>query len=563
MAGDNPTVTEAPDKQAGQTSDSGLVSQAYQWLSDKFSSKDAGTGTSQQADATQALVQDKTLPSLDLGDAGKSSAATVDVTSKPGAQNDANKEAPKDTTSETAKPGDASKDKDAGKPEAKFDSSQEFLKAHPEMKMMSHKEEAHVHKQVEELQKSIAEKQTMQDNLNHLAEKAVKFNNDLKSIGVPDLNDIDNLKQKLAAQPPEVRQKIQSEYQELRAHAEDFKHMKDAPAMEKELQAEKVKLGHLEDKLALKNDLAAIDKLPQAQRDAVYQSMDRILDRHDKSQTTNLSEKDRQEIVKDLTHQIAHPEDIKQGNKGTCALASTEFVLAKERPDAYAKAIESLATKGELSGAKLSKADLHGDDGDPERSKASKLFQTAAANLAVMDSGARYENFKPGEAPAVTAGKAPSDDSGERLVTKDGKIEDWPGLKTQEQVDVLKKITGENFQVDKLYAWSADSFQKQLEEEAKNYGYPVKIGFYYPDGSAHAVSITGIDNTTHPATVKYDDTAQPRGESQQKSINDIYGLAVDGPNVQQTAFGKIMILGSSVGGSRTDPYVEVIRPPKK
>src|SRR5262249_29730996 len=145
------------------------------------------------------------------------------------------------------------------------------------------------------------------------------------------------------------------------------------------------KLRDVSAKLDFDSEVKALDKLPADQRAEVYKSLDKILDKGEK--TTGLTTKERLEMSRDLVHNLAHPEDIKQGNKGTCALATTEYMLARDHPDVYARSVAEWATAGELTtfgsgkveagkGVKIDPAEIHRDDGNPERGLSSKVFQT-------------------------------------------------------------------------------------------------------------------------------------------------------------------------------------------
>jgi hypothetical protein len=59
----------------------------------------------------------------------------------------------------------------------------------------------------------------------------------------------------------------------------------------------------------------------------------------------------RDKLVAAVVHQIAHPDAIRQGYKGTCALATSELLLATNRPDAYATAIADWVHQGNLQPA--------------------------------------------------------------------------------------------------------------------------------------------------------------------------------------------------------------------
>ncbi|HEY9870231.1 MAG TPA: hypothetical protein V6D08_13775, partial [Candidatus Obscuribacterales bacterium] len=143
----------------------------------------------------------------------------------------------------------------------------------------------------------------------------------------------------------------------------------------------------------LKQDLADIDKLPLEKRERVYASLERIA-ANDPTNPMLMSPEQSQELVASLAHQIAHPESIKQGAKGTCALAATEQSMAGSHPEAYAEMVTSLAcdgyyqtnsgrfiyAQGEPYGMHDGKTDRFG-----QRTFASELFQNAAAQLTLEE----------------------------------------------------------------------------------------------------------------------------------------------------------------------------------
>src|SRR5262249_40187568 len=177
----------------------------------------------------------------------------------------------------------------------------------------------------------------------------------------------------------------------------------------------------------LKRDLADIDKLPEAQRKKVYESLDKIArnDEHTGDKVKLTGEQSR-ELVCSLAHQIAHPESIKQGCHESCAAANMEELMARNHPDKYADMVSQLATQGEYKfpppSDKTVKAETHGDKLDPksdsfgQRSYTSELFQDAAIQLAVQPK--EYKSIPPGspELEPRPKGVSPSSDSGERLI---------------------------------------------------------------------------------------------------------------------------------------------------
>ena len=97
----------------------------------------------------------------------------------------------------------------------------------------------------------------------------------------------------------------------------------------------------------LREDLAAIDKLPEEQRKRIYQSLDTIArnDEHP-DQRIRLTGAQARELVSSLAHQIAHPESIRQGDRQTSTVACAEQALARVHPEVYADMVAKLATDG-------------------------------------------------------------------------------------------------------------------------------------------------------------------------------------------------------------------------
>jgi hypothetical protein len=495
-------------------------------------------GKEAKADAKDAKgeVKDTTADTKDAkGDSKDAKADTKDVKGD-------GKEAKSDATDGKADP----------KTEAP--TSKDFIKQHPEFKLLSPKEEAVLQKDLEAKQKQLDADSAKYQHLMDVGEKYMKISADLqqatgKTTESEAAAEFKNL-------PPEKQQEFVKRFDEIKA---DLPEVKNVVKLAEKVEKEEKQVAAVKEKMAFTHDVQAIDKLPGEQRAEFYKSFDKLMDKNDKTQTTGLSANERIAIVKDIAHNIAEPQDVKQGIKGTCALASTEYVLARSHPDVYAKSVSEFATKGEYMGAKISNDEIHKDDGNALRGMASKVFQTGAAELALQEQGSHYDNYKPGEAPKVTAGRSPTpaDDTGERLVDKDGKVRNWPGLTTDQEVELINKLTGTPYESEKLYAHSSKMLQKQLEAEVEKYGYPLKVGFYY-DNSAHAVTITGIDKTTDPPKIVYDDTAQPRGKTQTMDMQKFYELALNGPNVYKVGNRPMILLTAAPKGERIDPYVEVI-----
>ena len=445
----------------------------------------------------------------------------------------------------------------------KAPTSAEFLKKHPELHL-SKADRASVTREYDKALATFERDKSHLDNIREASDKFGKVMTDLKRDGITDLEDAAKFKEQFTKLPADKRAEYQKRFHEVQPFVADIARQSD---LEAKVKLDDRRLRDVAVKLDFESELKALDKLPAGQRADVYKSLDKILDRQEKA--TGLTGKERLEISRDLVHNLAHPEDIKQGNKGTCALATTEYMLAREHPDVYAKSVAEWSTAGEVTsfgsgkveagkGAKIDPAEIHRNDGNPERGPASKVFQTGAANLAIAERGEKYVNYQPGtkEVPAVTQGKAPTpiDDTGERIITADGKVKDWPGLYAKQQVDVLNKLTGDNYVADKLYSETPDQLKAQLTDAADKHGYPIKVSFLDGTGG-HVVSITGIDSSKSPAEVVYQDTAEPRGDPQRLPMNKFYERALKGGSVYAAGNMKVRIIATGPGAK---PYVEII-----
>lgn len=282
----------------------------------------------------------------------------------------------------------------------------------------------------------------------------------------------------------------------------------------------------------LRQDLADIDKLPPEQRKKVYESLDRIArnDEHPEH-AIKLTGQQARELVASLAHQIAHPESIQQGDKMTCVLANSEQTLARNHPEVYADMVAKLATDGKyttpggktIEVQKNSEGRLAGkSDAYSQRSYASKLFQNGAAQLG-MKEGDVYKSYPPG-APELNprpAGVNPSNDTGERVVHKDGTTEKFRGFDAQQQADILNQLAPN----DKYRATEPVKTPADLEKALKeNGGPPLNVGIHLGPESGftgmsgsegasgsgyHAVNITRIE--TGPDGKKYVYYENPAG----------------------------------------------------
>jgi len=305
-----------------------------------------------------------------------------------------------------------------------------------------------------------------------------------------------------------------------------------------------------------KEDLKEIDKLPADKREAVYKAMEQIA--NDSGGPPNqLSADQRQHLVEQLAHQVAHPESIKQGIKGTCGIASTEMELAKNHPEKYAQYLADLATKGETTtpdGRKLkidpgmiNTTDKDGhlvpqDDKNPQRSLASKIFQTAGANMILEDRAAaktppetpsKYVSEEPGTnkypvpieigvtTQASTRDFRPSEDTGERIIAPDGTPSQWDGVDHSEIEKLSSTLTGEKYEAQPVVKGrdlkdpeQAAAAQKDFLDIVEKNGLPVKVSITTQKGDftgmnaegGHELVITKVDKGP-PAMVYYENTA--------------------------------------------------------
>lgn len=439
--------------------------------------------------------------------------------------------------------------------------SQELLNAHQELKPLSQKEEKILRNDLVALDKKQAhDSAELETKRNQLYNDSGTLTSDLMSVGIKDYSSrkelIDQLK---TIEPKEKAVELANRIDALAKDNNDFQ------SLDGQVQRQAARLKTTQDRLGFSEGLALIDKLPQSQREEIYRNFNTILDSNDKSQTMGLTQKERVELVQNLASQIAHPEYIKQGAKNTCAIASTEYVMAKDHPETYVKTVTDLVSRGEIHGTTIGADTIHKDDGDRSRSLASKVFQTGVASVWAQEHGGHYENHAPQKAPAITDSHKPKPehDTGERFI-KDGKVHDFPGVTNSDQVKLINKLTGDDYQTEKLYATSPVLLQRQLEAEAKTYGFPIKVGFSWSDVNgggmqAHEVTIVGIDTSTTPAKVLYEDTAQGRGKPQELDMKKFYNLAVEGPFTHKIGEQSLMIIGATgPNGERAEPYVQVI-----
>ncbi len=267
----------------------------------------------------------------------------------------------------------------------------------------------------------------------------------------------------------------------------------------------------------MKKDLAEIDKLPEEQRKKVYESLDKIATA-DTKDSTKLTPEQRAELVASVAHQIAHPEDIKQGQRDTCVAANVEKTLAMNHPDRYAQMAAELATKGEYTtpdGKTTMKAQREADgslseksDPSGKRSAASEVLQTAITNVGMPADEGEYRSYKPKD----------DKDSGEKVKHADGKETQFEGLPRSAKEDILGKLCPEDgYKARKIQspddlgqAWKDNGEKAPLNVTVRINADHTGMG-ESKDGSAgtHAVSITHMDfgPDGKPTQVYYENTA--------------------------------------------------------
>jgi len=280
----------------------------------------------------------------------------------------------------------------------------------------------------------------------------------------------------------------------------------------------------------MRKDLAEIDKLPPEQRKKVLESIDKVAT----TDTKLTKSEDRAELAASLAHQIAHPEDIKQGDKNTCVSANVEKTLAMQHPDQYADMVAQLATKGEYTlppgkdgkpptpptvKAQLDPDGTLADRSDPKRSATSDLMQTAITNMG-MKNGETYEAYKPGHEP-VPDPPGRANDTGERVKGADGKVKEFDGgLDRDAKEKVLDRLCPKDGyehrriedKEDLAKAWKDNGGNPPLNVtvriNAAHTGMPGS-GDESRAGGTHAVSITHIDfgPDGKPTQVYYENTA--------------------------------------------------------
>lgn len=342
-----------------------------------------------------------------------------------------------------------------------------------------------------------------------------------------------------------LSEKVEKLYEQKTRNEEPLRNLgKEIKDLRKDLRANEDKLQEGK----FKEDLKEIDKLPKEKREAVYKALEQIA--NDKGGApNNLSPEQRKQLVEQLAHQIAHPESISQGNKGTCGLASSEMELARNHPDKYAQYLADLATKGETTlpgGGKLkvspdmiNRDGKPHDDANPERTLASKIFQTASANRVLENEakakgdnpgqyvterpGAKYPIELPDPMDPARAGKdfRPTEDTGERIVMPDGTVKHWDGVDHNDIAKLTSDLTGDQYEAKPIVNGrnlddpaQMAAAEKDFIDAAKKNGVPMKVSLTMTKGDftgmnaegGHEVVVTKVVDGP-PAMVYFENTA--------------------------------------------------------
>jgi hypothetical protein len=298
---------------------------------------------------------------------------------------------------------------------------------------------------------------------------------------------------------------------------------------------------------ALASNLDAIDRLTDGKpdvRQSIYEALARIAGSsdaaHEQSTDTapTVSADQRLLLIADLTRQIANPDTIKQGDKKTCGLAESEFELAKKHPDQYARYVADLVVTGitklqpydtkdaggavkvedsNLSQLKVEKDLISAntkqyDDDNPDRSLASKVFQTAAADwIAYKDSKGSYQDGKLLlKSTLVNSGidVGFEQHGGEEVTRQDGTFYKWDGVRAPGIAELTSRLTGEKFKPVYLSKEVLTGDQAQMEkvkadfyDVLKNQQFPIKVGMCLTKGDftgmnavdGHELAIMGVD----------------------------------------------------------------------
>src|SRR5262249_15092800 len=261
----------------------------------------------------------------------------------------------------------------------------------------------------------------------------------------------------------------------------------------------------------------------------IIQQLDRIPAEGNKN---NPSIPERQELVRDIVHQIANPSEIRQGQKDTCGPASDEAIVARGRPTAYAEAVANWALKGEHNGIKLPAGALK-DDGNPDRSLTSRVFQSAAANFSASLQGGEYINERPGTGQGSGEYLAKRDPSGKLLPRETW--ENWGGTTPKDDVAFLNKLTGgDNYTNTELKPAPADAtaLKKVLDKQLENGSVEVSIRKPGLDGKdeLHSVRLTKDSFKEEPPgsgkfNVQYEDPAEPSAKGS-VPLQDFYPMTL-------------------------------------
>jgi len=355
-------------------------------------------------------------------------------------------------------------------------------------------------------------------------EKRRRFERDFQEIG----QKRDQLTRKMAEQGitvdlktesmAEVLEKVNNRTRLTEQEKKDFEASylqlrKDATGLlpqKRQLESEEQNLRSLE---RFPENLKAIDRIePKERREEIYRSLEKLLRAGDGQ--NGLPYDRRLQVARDLVNQIAHPEEIKQITPGTCACATAEKQLARNNPEVYARAVADWATGTAFKGTTIggqALAAIKDDDRGERGSLASKIFQAGAMQLyldqVAKPAGGEYRIVKPGTSP-IPPGALPSEDTGDRIVGRDGKMREWQGLNPDEERKLLNVLTGGDNYVDRKVRVASErpeDMEKVLQSAIKYHRGPITTSID-KGGGGHAVTVSDVKD----GKVTYDDPADAK-----------------------------------------------------
>lgn len=353
------------------------------------------------------------------------------------------------------------------------------------------------------------------------------------------------------------------------------------PANETErLQAERARLNdRLEERLAndpearerVRQDMQEFERRaarqnPPLSQDEIAKTYDQVSKLLESRGEQPVSQSDRVKLAEQVLHQAAHPNEVRQGQHGTCNVATVENRIYYRDPSAAARVVTEAATTGQVTMAdgrvvqvpatslQPDREGAHHPSPDGERSHASQIFQVVAVND-------RYDRLNrsttpPGQIRYEQDTPAGPNDTGERLwdysttprrpaTDAAGNQLSPPGVPTGELQNISNDITGrteQNFAIvngrygdaNTVKVKSAEELGQTLEQMKREGRLPAIIWVdaqnepFFTDsgagtnggsGGAHVVTITDYDPATGRAQV---DNQWDQADDHQVSIHDLY-----------------------------------------